>query len=277
MPIPVRPLSPSLGAEIGVDLSQPIDAARHSEIRRTFLDRGVILFRDQHLSEADQEAFCLRFGELELVRSSKSKNDAQPHIMFVSNVRGEGFRTTLEDGEMWFHSDQCYYETPAMATTLYAIEVPPAGGNTLFADCRAAYDTLDAGIRRALAGRRALNVYDIGYNAVVKSRESRADAPRWAHPVFRTHPETGRKAIYVNRLMTDHVEDMDRADSDALLETLFAHVEKPEFVYEHVWRPGDLLMWDNRCTLHARTDFDPAQRRILRRMAIRGDLPYEDG
>ena len=275
MPITVQPLSGSIGAEIGgVDLSRPIDEATRQVVHRAFLDHQVILLRDQDLSETGQEEFCLRFGELERVKSSQSKNDAQKHIMFVSNVRDEGFRTTLEDGEMWFHSDQCYYEAPVMATTLYAIEVPPVGGNTLFADGYAAYDSLSQVAKSALEGKRALNVYDMTYNALAKIRESGPNAPKWAHPVFRTHPETGRKAIYVNRLMTDYIEDMDRADSDALLEGVFTHMESPEFVYEHVWRAGDLLMWDNRCTLHARTDFDPGHRRILRRMTVKGDVPY---
>ena len=275
MPITVQPLSATIGAEIGgIDLSRPIDEATQRAIHRAFLDHQVIVFRNQDLSETDQEDFCLRFGEMERVKSSKSKNDAQKHIMFVSNVRDEGFRTTLEDGEMWFHSDQCYYESPVMATTLYAIEVPLVGGNTLFADGYAAYDTLAADLKAALADKRALNVYDIAYNAQAKTRVSRAEAPRWAHPVFRTHPETGKKAIYVNRLMTDYVEEIDRAESDARLEAVFAHMERPEFVYEHVWRPGDLLMWDNRCSLHARTDFDPGHRRILRRMTVKGDIPF---
>ena len=134
MPITVIPLSKVIGAEIrGIELSEPIDEPTRKVIHRAFLDHSVILIRDQELSEANQEDFCRLFGEIELVKSSRSKNAEQPHIMFVSNVRNEGFRTTLEDGEMWFHSDQCYYEAPVMATTLYAIEVPPVGGNTLFA------------------------------------------------------------------------------------------------------------------------------------------------
>ena len=275
MPITVEPLSVALGAEIrGVDLSRPVAEPTRRTIHQAFLDHLVILFRDQDLSETDQEDFCALFGELELVKSSRSKNKDQPHIMFVSNVRNEGFQTTLEDGEMWFHSDQCYYESPVMATTLYAIEVPPAGGNTLFANAHAAYDALPEALRAPLEGRRALNVYDIGYNAVIKVRESRPEAPRWAHPVFRTHPETGRRAIYVNRLMTDYIEGMDRAESNALLEAVFTHVERPGFIYEHVWRAGDLLLWDNRCTQHARTDFDRDHRRILRRMTVKGEVPF---
>ncbi len=275
MPITVKPLSETIGAEIGgIDLSRPADEAARRAIHRAFLDHLVILFRDQDLSETDQEGFCHLFGELELVKSSRSKNKDQPHIMFVSNVRNEGFQTTLEDGEMWFHSDQCYYEAPVMATTLYAIEVPPVGGNTLFASAYAAYDALPEALRAPLEGKRALNVYDIAYNALAKIRESRPEAPKWAHPVFRTHPETGRRALYVNRLMTDYIEGMDRAESDALLEAVYNHMENPAFTYEHVWRAGDLLLWDNRCALHARTDFDPGHRRILRRMTVKGDVPF---
>ena len=275
MPITVEPLSETIGAEIGgIDLSRPVDEAARRTIHRAFLDHLVILFRGQNLSETDQEDFCRLFGELELVKSSRSKNKDQPHIMFVSNVRGEGFQTTLEDGEMWFHSDQCYYEAPVMATTLYAIEVPPVGGNTLFASAYAAYDALPETLRAPLEGKRALNVYDIERNAVTRVRESRPEAPGWTHPVFRTHPETGRRAIYVNRLMTDRVEGVDRAESDALLQAVYDHMENPRFIHEHVWRAGDLLLWDNRCALHARTDFDPGHRRILRRMTVKGDVPF---
>ena len=174
---------------------------------------------------------------------------------------------------MWFHSEQCYFEQPVAATVLYAVEVPSSGGNTRFANCRAAYDALDDGLKRRLDGLQALNAYDYGDNMQVKDGPRPADAPRFVHPVIRTHPETGKKAIYVNRLMTEHVVGMDADESHALLEMLYDHVEQPCFVHEHAWRPGDLVMWDNRCTLHARTDFDPAERRKLRRMTVKGDRP----
>ena len=274
MAIAITPMSDVLGAEIGgVDLTRPLDDGTVAAIRRAWLDHLVVVLRGQVLSQLDQERFCQAFGEFERVKSGRAKDADNPHVMYVSNVRDEGLTTTLEDGEMWFHSDQCYFERPVSATTLYAEEVPSRGGNTRFANCYAAYEALPDDIRRRVDGRRALNAYDYGDQMLIKGGPRPADAPRYVHPVIRTHPETGRKAIYVNRLMTEHIVDMDKGESDEILEILYDHVERPDFVHEHVWRPSDLLMWDNRCTLHARTDFDPNQRRKLRRMTIKGDQP----
>ncbi len=274
MALTITPLSDACGAEIGgVDLTLALDAETAAAIRRAWLDHLVVVFRGRALSQDDQERFCRAFGAFERVKSGRAMDDDNPHVMYVSNVRDEGLVTTLEDGEMWFHSDQCYFEQPVWATTLYAEEVPSRGGNTRFANCYAAYDTLPEDIKRRLAGRRALNAYDYGDQMLVKDAPRPADAPQFVHPVIRTHPETGRKAIYVNRLMTEHIVDMDAGESRELLETLYGHVEQPRFVYEHIWRPHDLVMWDNRCTLHARTDFDPVVRRKLRRMRIKGDRP----
>ncbi len=274
MAISITPLSEACGAEIGgVDLTRPFDAATAAAIRDAWLDHLVVVFRGRALSQHDQERFCRAFGEFEAVKSGRAMDDDNPHVMYVSNVRDEGLRTTLEDGEMWFHSDQCYFEQPVCATVLHAVEVPSRGGNTRFANCYAAYAALPGEIKRRLDGRAALNAYDYGDQMQVKDGPRPADAPRFVHPVIRTHPETGHKAIYVNRLMTEHIVDMDRDASDEILAMLYGHVEQPRFVHEHAWRPGDLVMWDNRCTLHARTDFDPAERRKLRRMTIKGDRP----
>lgn len=271
--ISVKPLSDALGAEIsGVDLSRPLDDATLAEVREAWLNGLVILFRDQKISADDQGRFCRYFGELEKVKSVSSQIADQPHIMFVTNVRDAGMRTVLEDGEMHFHSDQCYYEIPCKATTLYAIEIPKVGGNTLFSNGYRAYDSLPEAVKARIAGRKALNVYDYNANPTLRGTVS-AEAPQHWHPVVRTHPETGRKALYVNRLMTHRIEGLDQAESDKLLDFLFAHLERPELVYEHRWRVGDLLMWDNRCTLHARRDFDPKDRRMLRRITIRGSEP----
>ncbi len=274
MAITITPLSDALGAEIGgVDLTQPLDEETAQAVRRAWLDHLVVVFRGRDLNQQDQERFCHAFGAFERVKSGRAMDDANPHVMYVSNVTDEGLKTTLEDGEIWFHSDQCYFEQPVSATVLYAEEIPSRGGNTRFANCYAAYETLPEGIKRRIDGRRALNAYDYGDQMQVKDGARPADAPQFVHPVVRTHPETGRKAIYVNRLMTEHIVDMNRDESDEILATLYHHVEQPRFVYEHVWRPNDLVMWDNRCTLHARTDFDPAERRKLRRMTIKGDRP----
>jgi taurine dioxygenase len=195
--------------------------------------------------------------------------------MYISNIRENGELVgALPDGEMFFHSDQCYVERPGMATMLYAMEVPKRGGNTLFANMYAAYETLPGRIKARIEGKLALNVYDYDNNATTRGSEPREGVPSYAHPIVRTHPATGRKALYVNRLMTHHILGMDREESDALLAEIFDHQERPEFIYEHVWTPGDLLIWDNRCTLHARSNFDASERRMMRRVAILGDKPY---
>jgi taurine dioxygenase len=160
-----------------------------------------------------------------------------------------------------------------MASSLFAIEVPQEGGNTLFANGYKAYETLPADLRDRLDGRNARYVYDYEANPVVKDGLSRDDAPSWIHPAVRTHPITGRKALYVNRLMTENIIGLDADASRDLLERVFEHAEQDAFVYEHRWQPGDLLLWDNRCSTHARTHFDPSERRMLRRIAIKGDRP----
>jgi taurine dioxygenase len=275
MDLEIRPLSRIIGAEIsGVDLSRELDAETVGAIRAAWLDHMVVVFPDQHMDEDDQTRFCRYFGDIELPMLSPSQDDEHPHVMFISNVRDMGLRTTLEDGEMMFHSDRSFHEFPFMATTLYAVEVPSRGGNTLFANCYASYEALSPDLKDRLEGRRAMNVYDYENNQVQKTQENSPDAPRFAQPIFRTHPETGRKSIYVSRLMTDYIVDAAPDESRDLLEQLFQCAEQPEFVYEHVWRAGDFVMWDNRCTMHARTDFDPGERRMLRRIAICGDRPF---
>jgi taurine dioxygenase len=231
------------------------------------------LIRGQKISAEDQSRFCKYFGELELVKSVPSQIAEQPHVLFVTNVRDAGLRTVLEDGEMHFHSDQCYYEVPCKATTLNAIEIPPVGGNTMFANCYRAYETLPESMKKKLAGKKALTVYDYGASPTLRGTTVNPDAPQWPQPIVRRHPETGRLSLFCNRLMTFRIEGMDPQESKEILDFLFEHQEKPEFVYEHRWTVGDLLMWDNRCTLHARRDFDPKSRRMLRRITIRGDGP----
>jgi taurine dioxygenase len=197
-----------------------------------------------------------------------------PAVMLISNIREDGKPIgALPDGEMHFHTDQCHQEQPAMASMLYAIEVPRAGGNTLFANGYKAYEMLPDALKLRIAGRKALNAYDYDTAAMKRGTRLADGVPSCVHPVVRTHPATGRKALYVNRLMTMRIEGLPADESDELLDTLFAHQERREFVYEHVWRPGDLLMWDNRCTLHARTDFSPDERRLMRRVTILGEKP----
>jgi len=269
-----RPLSPALGAEIlNVDLSEPMTDALFESIRDCWHDNIIVLFRDQHLSEADQVRFAERFGPLALSHTRRYTT-ANPAVMLISNIRENGKQIgALPDGEMQFHSDQCYQEKPAMASMLYAIEVPSTGGNTLFANAYKAYETLPDDIKRRLDGRKALHAYDYDNASMKRGTQIKDGVPHFAHPVFRTHPATGRKALYVNRLMTIAIEDLPEAESDGLLDFLFTHQENPAFIYEHVWRVNDLLMWDNRCALHARTDFSNDERRLMRRVTVLGERP----
>ena len=269
-----RPLSPALGAEIlNVDLSQPMTDALFESIRDCWHDNIVVLFRDQHLSETDQVRFAERFGSLALSHTRRYTTD-NPAVMLISNIRQNGKQIgALPDGEMQFHSDQCYQEKPAMASMLYAIEIPGAGGDTLFANAYKAYETLPNDIKRRLDGRKALHAYDYDNASMKRGTQIKDGVPHFAHPVFRTHPATGRKALYVNRLMTIAIEGLPEAESDELLNVLFAHQENPGFIYAHVWRVNDLLMWDNRCALHARTDFSNDERRLMRRVTVLGERP----
>lgn len=274
MSISVTPVSGAIGARIsGVDL-RDLDDATMRQIHAAWLEHFVIVVEGQTLSGEEQIAFTEWFGPRQQVRTIKLKRDEGTRdFMYVANRTVDGMKGVLPDGEMQFHTDQCYYENPSRATILLAIEVPGEGGNTRFANAYAAYESLPAATRDRLRGLRALNVYDYQANATVKANESAPDAPRWAHPVVIRHPETGREVLYVNRLMTDHIVGMDRGESDELLEELYEALENPAHCYEHVWTPGDLVMWDNLCTLHARTWFDPAEARVLRRTSVAGRPP----
>ena len=281
MPIDVVPLTPNIGAEIrGVDLRDELDAETVAAIRDAWLDHIVILIRDQRFDKDDQVRFTNHFGEIGVLARPKqyrtSGHDDMPDgMMLISNVRENGEPIgALPDGEMMFHHDMLHAETPHAATLLYAVEIPSEGGNTLFASGYAAYDTLPEDVREPLEGRKAFHHYN--YGSVQKGDGKGTPAfSKSVHPVFRTHSETGRKAIYVNRLMTEGIVDMPEDQGSALLERLFDHSERDELVYEHTWRHGDLLMWDNRCSMHARTDFPAGERRLLWRTTIASDeRPY---
>ena len=234
------------------------------------------------LDEDAQVAFALQFGPLaKNINKHNGGSRRHPATMLISNVRQNGqLIGALPDGEMLFHSDQCYIEVPCMAAALYGIEIPSHGGETIFANMLRAWETLPDDLKSAVAGRKAVNIFEYtdtdGYSA--SAMELFADIPagskHFAHPIARTHPVTGKTALYVNRGMTLCVEGMPRAESDALLLKLFEHQEQPRFQYSHAWRRGDLVMWDNRSVLHARNDFPADQRRMLRRVTLLGDRPF---
>ncbi len=269
-----RPLSPALGAEIlGVDLRSESDDRVFTRIEEVWHQSLVILLRNQQLSEDNEVGFAEKFGPPAKIHTPQFVR-GHPAVMLISNIREDGKPIgALPDGEMHFHTDQCHQERPAMASMLYAIEVPREGGNTLFANGYKAYETLPAEIKRRIDGRRALNAYDYDNASTRRGTRVADGVPSYVHPVVRTHPATGRKALYVNRLMTVRIEGLPQEESDELLDFLFDHQEQRQFVYEHVWRPGDLLMWDNRCALHARTDFSADERRLMRRVTILGEKP----
>lgn len=276
MAIEAIPLTKHIGAEIrGVDLTRPFDEATRSAVYSLWLKNLVVLFRGQELTQEQFVAATGNFGKLaKLARPAEFRPPGYArlldNIMLISNIRENGVPIgALPDGEMHFHHDMLHAEIPHKGTCLYSVEVPSHGGNTLFANCYRAYETMPAALRDKLEGKRAFNAYTLG-------EQKRGDGQGIAHvkmashPVFRTHDETGRKAVSVNRLMTDHIEDMDRAESDRLLAAVFDHSENPEWVYEHVWRKHDLLVWDNRCSMHARTDFPEGERRLMLRTTIEG-------
>ena len=159
------------------------------------------------------------------------------------------------------------------ATVLYAVEIPSHGGNTLFANAYKAFEALTPELKRQLENRRGLNVYDF-VTQVKTGKLDRTDLPHATHPIIRTHPETGGKLIYVNRLMTEEIEGMAPDESDEMLDELFATVDRPDFVYEHIWQKGDLVIWDNRCAQHARRDFPAGETRLMRRVGVTGDVPF---
>ena len=266
----LKPLSEAIGVEIiGVDAGGDLPPETIEAIRDAWRANGVILLRGQNLDEAGQVAFTRRFGELGKVLHTHNGRSSLPGVMYISNIRENGkLIGALPDGEMYFHSDQCYIENPSVGTMLYAMEIPSAGGDTIFANMFAAYDELPDDLRLSIEGLSALNVYDYANAATARGSEPREGVPSWAHPMVKTHSATGRRALYFNRLMTHHIVGMDRAESDALLARLFDHQEQERFLYRHVWRPGDLLMWDNRSTLHARSDFDASERRLMRRTVL---------
>ena len=274
----VKKIGGALGAEIsGVDLSQPLDPQAFKEIRKTWLEHLVIRFRGQKLSDPQVLAFSRNFGELDppgpnpLGRPFLADH---PEMNVISNIKDQGVPIGgLGDGEAIWHADMTYIERPPMAAVLYAIEIPPAGGDTYWANMYLAYETLPEELKRRVEGREA--VHDATYNSAGTMRKGYKDvsdprsAPGARHPLVRTHPETGRKSLFLGRRRNSYVVGLDLHESEKLLDELWAHATQPDFTWRQEWRVGDVIVWDNRCTLHRRDAFDPAARRLLHRTQIR--------
>ena len=272
----ITPLTESIGAEVrGLDLRRKLDGDTVAELRAAWLDHLVLLFRDQELTE--QVVVAGYFGvptEVQQAQNLERRPDADARVMLVSNIRENGeLIGTLPGGELQFHSDSAFLERPLMATVLFGERITSEGGHTKFVNMYAVLDALPPEMRERIEGRQGINVFDF-VTQVKTERLDRATAVFADHPIIRTHPETGRQALYVNRLMTEDISGLSEAESDEVLSELFDRVETSPCVYEHVWRPGDLLIWDNRCTQHARTDYPAEEPRLLRRVGIEGDRPY---
>lgn len=268
----INPLSAVLGAELlGADLAQPMDDALFGEVNQAWLDaNGVLVFRDQTLSPEQHVAFSRRFGPLEKHVLAKYLLPGFPEIYRVSNKVENGEPQGREKAGTYWHSDLSYTNPPALASLLYGIEIPPVGGDTMFCSLHAAYDALSPRMRDILEGLSA--VHDFGYASrgvfkAEQANQSQLDAaPAVEHPVITTHPETGRKALFVNPGFTSHIVDLHPGESRALLDYLFAHMTQPEFIYRHRWSVRDLVMWDNRCTMHyAIADYDTVGERYMHR------------
>ncbi|MDA1325789.1 MAG: TauD/TfdA family dioxygenase [Proteobacteria bacterium] len=275
MTIRIEMLSPALGAEVtGIDLREPVDDAARKTVLEAWYEHHLLVFPGQVLNDADHLRACEIFGAIQPERLNPHlADDANPAVHFVSNIREDGI---LPHGDIVFHMDQMQYDKPSQAMSLCGIDIPSKGGETKFSNSHLAYDALPDDVKKRLEGLRAENAY-LYYspNMMRKVAAREEEAPRAIHPVIRTHPVTGRKAIYVNRLLSDRIIGMDVAESDALLGILFRQIEEDRFIYEHTWRVGDVLVWDNRSLLHARNTYDSKnERRQLRRIAIVGDVPY---
>jgi len=279
MPFSVTPFPAALGAEVtGTDLRQPLDETAIAALRAAF-DRHIVLcIRDQALSEDDQLRAASYFGKVHVRRKPTNGRDPggqwdTPFMLVTNIVEGGKPIGVFGDGEMWFHHDTSYYPEPHRATLLYAMKLPSRGGNTCFSNMYQAYEDIPRALRDRLEGRKVLQVHD--YKRRERLDLDTIDLNRVRHfsqPIFITHPATGRKALYVSRLMSAQIEGLSREESDAALDELFAIAEDRAIVYEHQWRLGDLVIWDNWCSIHARKDFPREEPRLMRRLTIEGQV-----
>lgn len=275
MPFVTRPLGATFGAEVcGIDLSKPQDAQAAEEVRALWRKHELLLFRDQTLDEKQLVAFSRNFGALEIHVRREYLSPENPEILYVSNLKKDGRPIgILADTEVGWHYDQIYLPGPAVGSLLYSVIIPPDRGATSFADMSAAYEALPAATRQRLAGRKAVQSYEAFNRAysVPTNNEQRRKTPDIEHPIVRTHPYTGRKALYICPGMTVAISGLDKRESDDLLAELFEWTTQARFVYTHTWKLGDALLWDNACTMHRREPFDSTQQRLMKRTTILPD------
>ena len=287
----VRPLGAALGADVeGVDLAA-LDDATFAAIERAWGEHLVLRFRGQTLTDLDLMHFSRRLGTLDRIPIHAAgmamtadprlaiAPEAAAYVAVISNVKLDGKAIGgLGNYKAHWHTELSYNEIPPMASALYGIEVPPAGGDTSFASMYAAYESLDAPTRARLAGLSC--IHDAARNSVGELRRGFADItdPTQTvgarHPIVRTHPATGRKCLFLGRRRGAYIPELSLADSEALLDRLWTHATEARFCWTQVWQAGDLVLWDNRCALHRRDEFDDRYQRIMHRTQICGDKPY---
>lgn len=275
--IEVRPLAGALGAEVfGVDLRRELKAETIAEIRRAFLDHCVIFFRDQEIADDDLARFGRCFGELAPLPPHRQVPGRFPELLIIDKQPSD----KLVFGWEW-HSDTTHLDVPSLGSVLLGRIIPPVGGDTLFANQYMAYDNLSDGMKKALAGLRARHsngriLMTLERDAVLPPNEPESQKYATAHavhPVVRTHPETGRKALFVNEIHTERFEDMTWEESQPLLQYLYRHSTRPEFTCRFRWREGSIAFWDNRCCQHLALNDYPGQRRLMHRVQIKGTRP----
>jgi taurine dioxygenase len=274
----ILPNPRGVGAEIrGLDLTKLSDAG-FEVVYRAWLEHSVLLFRSATLSDAELISFSRRFGDLDLAPVQESGRrfvEGLPELYVVSNVVENGSPIgSLGSGEAVWHTDMSYLADPPVASILYALEVPPSGGETAFVNMYSVYEELPDTLKRRIFGLRVK--HDGTYNSGGYVREGvvESDDPRMSagtfHPLVCTHPETGRRVVYLGRRRNAYVEGLDLAQSEELLDELWAYVGREGVTWQNVWRVGDLVLWDNRCTMHRREPFDASARRVMHRTQIKG-------
>ncbi|MBL8699950.1 MAG: TauD/TfdA family dioxygenase [Alphaproteobacteria bacterium] len=261
-----RPLGPALGVEVlGLDLSRPFDPATAEALRALYRAHHLILVRDQRIDEPAQ----VRFAELVGPISHRSPSMRTRNSALVSNVEPEGI---LGDGKLYFHHDNTFYEHPLRALSLYAIELPSAGGDTLFSNCAMVYDALPEALRSRIERLSSYQMFDFSggfdYNRRSRDEDASPQAIRAIHPLVWTDPDTGRKVVFMSEHTTVRINEVDDAEGEAIVAELARWIADPRFGYRHRWRLGDVILWDNIILQHAREPFDKSERRTLRRTPI---------
>ncbi|MEM7221642.1 MAG: TauD/TfdA family dioxygenase [Pseudomonadota bacterium] len=273
----IVPLSPAVGAEIrGIDLARDLDQAEIAAIKQAWHRHLVLLFRDQILSPARLVAFSRSFGDLDIAPPNENGQrfvPDYPEILVISNVIENGIAIgSLGAGEAAWHTDMSYLERPPLGSALFALEVPASGGETGFANMYRALETLPAALRSEIEGKAIKHDSSTNSAGYLREGAQAVDdvtcSPGARHLIIRIHSETGRPALYLGRRANAYVDGLPLARSEALLDALWSHATGPEMTWHHRWKPGDLVLWDNRCVVHRRAAFDPALRRIMHRTQI---------